>query len=300
MIIDFNKRATVLIILSAVLYYTGCNKKVEQIPAQKIPVAASIAPQKYFIDKIGGDYVDVTVMVAPGASPHVYEPRPSQIRELSGAKLYFAIGIEFERVWLPRFAGATRGMSVIHLDDGVEKIFMAGSCDLHGQSHDDHEHTGQDPHIWLSPQIVKGMAGKIAAGLCSVDSLHCAEYMANKDLFIREIDTLQKQVGEVLTQSGITKIMVFHPSWGYFAREFNLVQIPIELEGKEPHSRELASLIQSARAQNIKIIFTQPQFSDKIARTIASQIKGTVVPIDPLAYDWENNLRTVAGLMAGE
>ena len=292
------KNAILFLIVIVAMQFCGCGKKSELKTESRIPVTVSIVPQKFFVEKIGGDYVTVSVMVEPGASPHLYEPRPSQMVKLSESVLYFAVGIEFERVWLPRFEKSAQKLSVVSLDSGIEKIEMESSHRDHEEG--EHHHAGMDPHIWLSPELVKGIAKRIAAGLCSVDPARCKEYTGNRDAFIKEIETFQSEIKEILKQGNVDKFMVFHPSWGYFAREFNLQQIPVELEGKKPLPKELAYLIDFSKREGINTIFIQPQFSEKAAETIASQINGKVVPIDPLAYQWDRNLTAVANALAGK
>ena len=296
--IHLSKNTISFSLIIVALQFSGCSKKAEQKTETMIPVTVSIAPQKFFVEKIGGDHVDVSVMVEPGSSPHLYEPRPSQMAKLSESVLYFAIGIEFERVWLPRFIKSAGDLTVVSLDSGIEKIEMASSHRDHEE--EEHHHAGLDPHIWLSPELVKEIAKGIADGLCSVDPAHCKEFNRNRDQFIKEIESLQEKIREILKQGNVDKFMVFHPSWGYFAHEFNLQQIPIELEGKEPLPKELAYLIDFSRREGIKTIFIQPQFSEKAAETIASQINGKVVHIDPLAYQWDSNLTAVAKALAGK
>lgn len=292
-------KALTLLSVVVLFLFTGCDRKSEIEPHGKIPVTVSIVPQKFFVEKIGGEHVAVSVMVAPGASPHLYEPKPSQMAKLSESVLYFAIGIEFERIWLPRFAKAAENLTIVPLDSGLEKIEMESVHRDHEQRRE-HHHAGLDPHIWLSPEPVKSIAGKIAASLCSIDPALCKEFTNNRDQFIKEIENLQKNIREILKHGNVDKFMVFHPSWGYFAHEFNLQQIPIELEGKEPLPRELVHLIDFSRREGIKTIFIQPQFSEKAAETIASQINGKVIPIDPLAYQWDSNLIAVANALAGK
>lgn len=280
-------------------YYSGCGKKVEQKTEDRIPVTVSIAPQKFFVEKIGSYYVDVSVMVEPGASPHLYEPRPSQMTKLSESVLYFTIGIEFERVWLTRFKKSAKNLIVVPLDRGIEKIEMDESHLVH-ENKKGHHHVGLDPHIWLSPELVKGIANRITAGLCSANPARCKEFTRNRDQLIMDIENLQMKIREILKQGNVDKFMVFHPSWGYFAREFNIRQIPIELEGKEPLPKELSHLIDFCRREGIKTIFIQPQFPEKAAETIALQINGKIVSIDPLAYQWDSNLLAVANALAGK
>jgi zinc transport system substrate-binding protein len=270
--------------------------------ADRIPVFVSITPQKYFVQQIGKDRVDVQVMVAPGASPATYEPRPRQMAALSKTALYFAIGVPFEAVWLDKIAAANARMKVVHTDAGIIKIPMAAHPhserssrkENHQPGEDHHERGGLDPHIWLSPPLVKQQARTICSALQQADSAHRDAYEANYNIFAAAIDRLNADLSADFANAHGLEFMVFHPSWGYFARTYKLQQIPIEIEGKEPKPAELIDLIARARKRKIKVIFVQPQFSSKSARQIAAEIGGQVVVADPLAADWPENLRAVA------
>lgn len=268
-----------------------------------LSVFVSIDPQKYFVQQIGKDLVDVHVMVPSGADPHTYEPRPQQMVALSKAKLYYAIGIEFEEVNLGKIKSTNPNLKVVHTDEGIQKIAMAAHHhnDKGSESHDEeehnrdhHEHTGLDPHIWLSPPLVKIQGRAILAALQEADPAHQSVYKANFQKFAEKIDRLDADLKKILEGKTGQQFMVFHPVWGYFAHAYGLNQVPIEIEGKSPKPAQLKALIQHARQSGIRIIFVQPQFSSKSAKLIAREIDGQVAFVDPLAEDWMTNLRTVA------
>jgi zinc transport system substrate-binding protein len=264
--------------------------------ANRIPVFVSIVPQKFFVQQIGKDLVDVHVMVAPGASPATYEPRPRQMAAISKTRIYFAIGVPFESVWLPKIAAANPRMKVVHTDEGIEKIPMAAPHQKdEGSAKGRRAQASLDPHIWLSPPLVKRQARTIRNALQQLDPVHRAVYEANFESFAAAIDRLNEYIASVFAHSHGLRFMVFHPSWGYFARTYKLEQIPIEIEGKAPKPAQLEKLITRARRDEIKVIFVQPQFSKKSARLIAAEIGGRVVAANPLAPDWAENLRAVAG-----
>lgn len=271
-----------------------------------LPVFVSIVPQQYFVQQIGKNKVDVSVMVLPGASPATYEPKPAQMAELSQARLYFSIGVPFETFWLDKIASANPKMIIVHTDKGIEKQPM-GAHHHEGESeadhHDeqteveedhDHGHAGLDPHIWLSPKLVKLQAGRILAALAAADPENADFYTANYSAFVREIDALDRDLTQMLKDKAGMQFMVFHPSWGYFARDYNLKMIPIEIEGKNPKPAKLQELIAHAIDEDIKVIFVQPQFSTKSAALVAKEINGRVIPADPLAPAWLDNMRKVA------
>ena len=262
----------------------------------KLPVFVSIAPQKYFVQQIGKQLVDVRVMVQPGADPHSYEPRPRQMVAFSRAKLYFAIGIEFERAKLKKIIATHPQIKVVRTDGGIPKIPMAVTHHKEEELHETDEpaHGGLDPHIWLSPPLVMVQARTILRALQDIDPTRRSVYEANYNAFISELVKLDTELKHILAGRRGLRFMVFHPSWGYFAHSYGLQQVAIELEGKDPKPAQLKELIQHALANDIKIIFVQPQFSAKSAKLIAKEIGGEVAFVDPLAQNWSENLREVA------
>jgi len=272
--------------------------------AEPIPVFVSIVPQKYFVEKIGGEWVKVSVMVRPGANPATYEPRPLQMVALSGAKIYYAIGVPFEKTWLKKIAAVNPKMLVVHTEEGVEKRPMKGRHHEEGDGEDRKKGKGEDagenhgikdPHIWLSPPLVKIQAQNILNGLLSVDPAHRSLYEANHKRFSAELDALDKEMRGIFAGRGEkVAFMVFHPAWGYFAQTYGLEQIPVEIEGKEPRADDLKRLIHHARERGIKVVFVQPEFSTKSAQAIAQAIGGQIVFASPLALDWASNLKEVA------
>jgi zinc transport system substrate-binding protein len=254
------------------------------------------------VNKIGGELVDVSVLVAPGADPHTYEPKPRQMVELAKAVLYFTVGIDFEKAWKNKIAAANPKMRIVPTDEGILKLPVSehrhhelGKGHVEARSKDSHrDHAGEpDPHIWLSPPLVKVQAGHIRDALVAVDSANRMLYEDNYAAFAREIDALDAEIKSSFAGSQGTRFMVFHPSWGYFAHAYGLEQIPIEIEGKDPKPAQIKELIQHSREHGIKVVFVQPQFSTKSAEMIAREIGGQVVPVDPLAGNWAENLREV-------
>jgi zinc transport system substrate-binding protein len=290
-----------LCFIGGCLLLCGCMHRHRE--PEGITVFVSIPPQKYFVDKISGGRVTCLVMVPPGSSPHSYEPRPSQMSQLSSARAYFSIGVELEAAWLPRFVSLSKGLLVVPTDSRIEKIPMEPGITAPGAAHGPRRvgHGGLDPHIWLSPQLVKIQCASVADGLAAIDPGHAGEYRRNRDLFIRQCDSLHQEIKDVLLKGNGNKIfMVFHPSWGYFAREFGLTQLAIEVEGKEPGAREMQAIMDAARKNGIRTILVQPQFSRRAAAAIARELDASVADADPLAYDWADNLVNVAKEMAGQ
>jgi len=290
--------------------------------AVKKDVTVSIVPQKYFVEKIAGDKININVMVKEGFSPATYEPKTSQMKKLSNSSIYFAIGVPFEHIWLDKFKNANKNMLIVHTDDGIEKLKMLKHSHHEEEHHDDeahddhegdeheghdheeeeheHEHEssheghdhegGLDPHIWNDPILVKKQATNIYQALIKIDNENSAFYKTNYENFLKELDILDEKISKILKPYEHKAFMVFHPSWGYFAKRYSLEQVAIESEGKEPKPKELVELIKDAAEHKVKIVFVAPQFSQKSAKIIADNIKGNVLIIDPLVANWDTNL----------
>ncbi|MCB8752138.1 zinc ABC transporter substrate-binding protein [Planktothrix agardhii 1810] len=261
-----------------------------------VDITVSIMPQKYFVEKIGGKNVKVNVMIPPGVDLHNYEPKPQQLQSLNDAKAYITTGIAFETAWIDRIKAANQKMLIIDSTQGIERIPMVEHHHEGAENHQAEETL--DPHIWLSPKLVKIQAQSIYAGLVKIDPKRQAEYQANLNNFITELDQLDQQISQKLTPLKNRKFIVFHPAWGYFAKDYNLEQESIEVGGQEPSAAELAKLISQAKQENIKVIFAQPEFNPSSAETIAKEIGGKVIFVSDLDENWSDNLLQVSELLS--
>jgi zinc transport system substrate-binding protein len=252
-------------------------------------VAVSIPPQKYILEELAKDLVKPLVVVKPGNSPHTYEPKASEMVALSKAKLYLAIGVEFENVWLKRFKEQNRDLKIVHTDSNITKISMSNK-----------KSSKKDPHIWLNINNLKIIAKNTANALISIDNKNREFYTNNLKKFLEKLNTTDKEIKDILKDLKVNKFLIFHPSWGYFAKEYNLEQIPIEIEGKEPSPKELVNVLKLAKKYNIKAIFTQPEFSQKQANLIAKELNIKVIKVTPLKENVLNNMLEFAKALKGE
>ncbi len=274
------------------VYNSICSVKAQEA-VEPLKVFVSILPQAYFVKQVGGEYVNVQVLVGPGQSPHTYEPTPRQMTALAEARLYFSIGVPFERQLLGKISATFRNLEVVDTRRGVPLRA------IEGEKHDGHDHAeAEDPHIWLSPRRVKIQADNICRALVAYDSTHASFYQRNLDIFNQQLDDIDREIMLKLALYKGSKFYAFHPSYGYFADDYGLVQVAVEIEGKEPGARQLAVLTDQARADGVKVIFVQPQFAVKTAETIAQAVGAKVVALDPLAEDYINNLKFMAEELA--
>jgi zinc transport system substrate-binding protein len=267
--------------------------------AEELPVAVSILPQRYFVEKIGGNLVNAEVMVPPGATPEQYEPRPRQMSALSRSRIYFACGVPFEKVWLSKLVSANPDIVVIHTEKDIKKRAIEAHSDHGHESKTGGGHSEEetdDPHLWLSPPLVMLQSRAIFEALAAADPKNRASYETNYKNFVSELVDLDLYLSHLFaTVPKPGFFMVFHPAWGYFADAYGLRQVPVEVEGKEPKAGDLDVLIKRARQLGVKVIFVQPQYSPRTAQTVADATGARLVEADDLAPDWDKNLRQVAG-----
>jgi len=270
-------------------------------------VMVSVPPQQTFVERIGGEHVQVHVMVGSGQDPHAYEPTPHQIAALSHADLYIRIGIPFEYAWMERIRSANPGMSVLDARAGIDLHSPAAHEHGHdqdepavadGHPHAHHHSEDGDVHVWTDPRLVKRLAAGIRDRLIALAPEKAPDFKRNYARFAAELEALDRDIRSLLEPLTNRRFMVFHPAWGYFAAAYGLTQIPIEKAGKEPGPRALATLIEQTRRDGIKVVFVQPQLSARSAEQVARAIGGRVLTIDPLAADYADNLRWVARRIA--
>jgi zinc transport system substrate-binding protein len=280
----------------------------------KLKAFVSILPQKYFTERIGGDLVDVSVLVGPGRSPATYEPTPRQMAELSKARVFFRIGVPFENSLIPKIASMFKDLTMVDTRKGITLRQMdsnhpdepheadkqhgkEGPRDNQHRAGDKDHHHGAgapDPHMWLDPVLVKIQAKTICDALIELDPKNAGTYEKNLKSFEEDLDRVHARVMKALAPVKGKKLFVFHPAYGYFADRYGLKQVAVETGGKEPSARQLASLIDRAKQADAKVIFLQPQFDRRTAETIAKSIGGAVVSLDPLGVDYIKNLEQMA------
>ncbi|HHW11812.1 MAG TPA: zinc ABC transporter solute-binding protein [Firmicutes bacterium] len=268
---------------------------------ERINVFVSILPQKFFVERIGGERVTVSVMVGPGQNPATYEPLPQQMKALTEAHIYFRIGVPFETAWLDRLSALNPELIMVDTREGIALRQMehhschAPAVETAEPDAAAHHRAGlPDPHIWLDPLLVKIQAETVYRALAAFDPEHQGYFKANLDRFHAELEQLHAELQAIFDGLEKKTLMVYHPAWGYLTDRYGLKQVPLEVEGKEPGPRELAQLIDYAKTQGIRVVFIQRQFNSTAAEAVARAVNGQVVSIDPLAEDYLTNMRRIA------
>ena len=255
--------------------------------ASPVEITVSILPQAWFVEQIGGDLVEVSVLVGPGHSPATYEPTPRQMAVLEQADLFLAAGVPFEKGLVPRVQTLPRAPAI------------AGPRPAdHGHQHD------VDPHTWLDPAQAMAIADTVSLRL-QVLSPADAGAIQERCIELKErLARIDQEARDILAPYRGRTFIVFHPAFGHFAAAYGLVQVSVETGGHEPGPRHLADVIERARTLGARSVIVQPQFSRKSAETVAKSIGAEIVVLDPLADGYEDNLlhmaRTLAGRFAEE
>lgn len=253
-------------------------------------VLVSIAPHKFFVEKIAGDTVKVLLMVPAGASAHTYEPTPKQMLMASRGDLWFYLGEAFETRAIASLKAHNPNMAFVDMRRGVDMISVdpnSGQCCCC-------HHNSQDPHIWLSARQAKIQGKTIADTLSERYPQHAEEYQKALAKFIVELDDLDKQITAILLPLKDRMIMVSHPAYAYFCRDYNLTQLSIEFEGKDPTPQQMTKILNRARAAHIKRIFIQPQYNNKGAKLFAAELDAKVVSLDPYSEHFFTSMVEIA------
>lgn len=283
----------ILTILTIAALLSACNTKKTKTDVAANYITVSILPQKTFVEKIAGDDFVVNVLIPPGTSPAAYTLLPSQLEEIAKSTVWFRIGyIGFEQSWRDKIEQANTKMKVVDLSEGLDLIVKEKV-----QQGDHVQYIGVDPHIWLSPALVKKMAERILEELSAINPGQSLKYKTNYLEFVKEIDQLNIEITNKLKPFEGRKIIVFHPSLSYFAREYGLMQFSLESGGKEPTPQRMKELIDLSNRENIKVMYIQSEFDRENARVFAEETGGKIIQVRPLDPAWAENLMEMTNIM---
>ena len=282
---------------------TGRASKNNNGDEEKPVITVTLEPQRYFTEAIAGDKFKVVSMVPKGSSPETYDPVPQQLVSLGDSKAYFRIGyIGFEQTWMERLMNNTPHIQVFDTSKGIDLILNNGNHDHnHGHgTHDGHIHA-VEPHVWNSTANALIIAGNTYKALSQLDKANDAYYLARYDSLCQRIQHTDSLIRQQLSSPEAAKaFMIYHPALSYFARDYGLHQISIEEGGKEPSPAHLKGLMDLCKKEGVRVIFVQPEFDRRNAEIIAKQTGTRVISINPLSYDWEEEMLNVARSLRGE
>lgn len=278
-----------LVILLCMFLLTGCFGQNKSNKDERI-ITVTIEPQRYFTEAIAGDKFKVVSMVPKGSSPETYDPTPQQLVELGKSEAYLRIGhIGFEQTWMDRLLENAPHTQTFDTSKGIDLIRGEG------HTHGDHYHEGGvEPHIWNSTRNARIIARNIYQALCTLDKENEGYYLARYDSLTQKIEQTDHIISSLLEEGADHAFMIYHPALSYFARDYHIEQIAIEEEGKEPSPAYLKDLIEISHLEDIRVIFIQPEFDRRNAEIIAKETQTQIIPINPLSYNWEEEMIHIA------
>jgi len=276
----------ILVITAGALGYLAIQKNKTNNSNGKIGIVVSIGPEVQWVEAVGGDKVKVTLMVPSNADPHTYEPLPSQLIEVSNAKMYAEIGssLEFENNYMDKIKSANPNMLVVNCSQGIMLIPNTA----------ENESNTMDPHDWVSPKNAKVMVNNIYQGLVKVDPTDKNYFQKNRDQYTAKLDELDKNTTQILKPKQGFNILIFHPSFGYYAKDYNLTQVAVMINDEEPSPQRIAMIINIAKADDIKIMYSQPQYDPKYMQSIASEVGGQVLMVNDLDENYLENMKNIS------
>ena len=308
-------KKSILFVLSIVmiLALAGCNASgdVQSSDDSKIKVAVSVVPASAFVESVAGDLVDVIVVIPPGNSPANYQPTTTEMQALSDADVYFVMQVPTEEAnILPRISDFNEDITLVNLRDAVSAEYPLrymgahshGDEDTeeHEEEHEDEDESTIDPHIWLSPKRAVVMVQTIADELSEIDEANADIYQANALEYIKELESLDAQIKEIVDKMDNKSFMIYHGAYGYFADDYGLEMVSLESDGKAATAAKMQEVIEHAKEHNITAIFYQDEFDDTQAQTVAEEIGGTVKKAVPLSEDYIQALKDFANALAGD
>ena len=280
----------ILVIGAGVLGYFGYQNLDVNNSNGKMDVAVSIGPEVQWVDAVGGDKVNVTLMVPPSADPHTYEPLPGQLKQISNAKIYFEIGspLEFETNYMNKIEAANPNMVIVNCSEGVTLIPNTA----------ENESETMDPHDWNDPKNAEIMVNNIYLGLVKEDPADQAYFEKNRNNYEAQLEALDNYTTQTLKDKNGTKILIFHPAFGYYAKDYNLTQVAVMINDEEPSPQRIALLLNIAKEDNITVMYNEPQYDPSYMQSIASQVNGKVITVNDLNPNYLQNMKNTADAFA--
>lgn len=290
--------------LLCALLFVACKQK--PVTQEEQIISVSIEPQRYFAEKIAGDRFVIHTVVPTGQSPESYDPTSQQMVRIGESLAYFQIGpIGFEQAWIERIKQNNPQVTFFDLSQGMG--FLEGEEHEHDHAseeggHEDahHHHGATDPHIWSSMEGARLIARNMLEAFVTLDAENSEYYQTNYNSLIAEIDATETTIAELLKPVLSRTFIIYHPALTYFAEEFHLKQLCIEMDGKEPSPAQLKELVDTAVNHNVQVVFIQEEFDQKNAEIIARETRCRLVRINPLAYDWSKEMIHIAEALAHE
>ncbi len=276
-----------ILVAASLTTFCACSDSESATPT----IAVSVEPQRYLLEQLTGDKFQVVTLMKQGANPETFEPTMKSRLALDCASAYFYVGgLPFEHALLQ----SATDIPVLESATGIVPLYGT-----HSHHHHDgecsHEESGEeaDPHVWTSVRNAKVMADNMARGLIALDPADSCMYKSRLHSLLEHLDSLDSSIASRLEQGNATCFMVWHPSLGYFARDYGLEQLSVGWESKEPSASALRRAIDQARSHGAKVFFYQREFDTRQTQAMTSQLGLRTVTIDPLSYDWQHQMNII-------
>ena len=286
------------ILLVVLVSLFSCTSNPAPVPQTKPVVFVTIPPQAWIVEKIAGDKVDVQVLVKPGQDVHTFSPTPKQLSQLADAKGFFGIGLPIEETLIPKIKSNLKSLQIFDASKNTHtpaEDYAKDDLKVTVEADHDHDHhNGIDRHIWLDPVLVMTIVTNTANGLSELFPDDKPTFTDNAYKVLMELKSLYGNLETELKPIRGKSFLVTHPAYGHFARRFGLHQVALEVHGKEPGPKQLEQIMKKAEEIHATTVFVQPQLSEATAKTLASELKLRIVPLDPLARDIPANLQHIA------
>jgi len=291
------KLTSLFILFTLIAVFLSCGKSNEKTAGGKLSVTVSILPQKYFLERIGGDHITVQVLAGEGQNPHSYDPTPKQMASFANTSAWILSGTDFEIALKPKIVSQYPSLIIV---DGTEGVIFRK---MEQHSHEGEEHHGEkgginiDRHTWLGRKPAEIMAMHMHDVLIRIDPAGKDYYESNYQSLVKDIAAVFGNMKKTLKPLKGKAVLVFHPAFGYFLDEFGIKQKAVETGGKEPNAKALTKLIKEAKADKTPAIFVQSQFPVNAAKTVADAVGAEVVMLDPLSPDWFENIKRMGSAL---
>ena len=287
-----------LFLVTVTLLLQGCGSK----DSDKLKITVSLEPQRYFLEKIVGDKIEVSCLLAKGGNPESYEPSMNDMMTLEKSAAYLKMGnVGFEQVLADKLKQNNKTLNVYDVSKGIEPIYGTHDCCEHHHHEGEHHHEGDiDPHTWTSIKNAKVITKNMYDVVIKVDAKNADYYKTNYDKLMASLDSLDNYASEKLASHKGVAFLVWHPSLSYFARDYGLEQITIGQIGKELSAKQLQEQIDNARNHKARVFFFQKEFDSQQASVVNNQIDATMITINPLSYDWETEIRRIVDAIASK
>ncbi len=280
-------------ILGALIVLCGCTRTT---PSKKPVILASIAPYAFLVESLVGDTASVVTIVPQGANPHVFEPSPRDLASVADARVWVCAGEMFEDKLIRSVKAVAADLRIV--DVWQEAELLGGHVCAHHSAHDSFHHEAVDKHVWMSPKNAIRQARSIAQVLIEKFPEHSVLYKNNLSELEENLTRLDIYIQDLLYFKKHTLVLLSHPSLAYFCKDYDLEQLSVEVEGKDPLPQDISRLLGHVMEHDLKKIFTQKGYNNRGAEVIALELGLSTHEIDPYAYDYLNNLRELAQLIA--